>query len=209
MKKGLLITLVLFSWAVCMLPLSAVATTFSDRSSWEAAVDNFTDVDLTGFSQYEVLAAGSAINLSASDGSISFDQRLEALQVGSGWATWSGGKSPMVLWTQGATIITGTFSDGIFAFGLEMQPNPFGFHDMTLLLSDGSSLTQSVTGSSGAAFFGFVSDLAISAITMSSTADFAFGEMVVGAPVPEPSTLLLLGGGLLGLGYLNRKRKKV
>lgn len=31
---------------------------------------------------------------------------------------------------------------------------------------------------------------------------------VIGSPVPEPGTLLLLGGGLVGLAYL-RKRKKV
>lgn len=36
--------------------------------------------------------------------------------------------------------------------------------------------------------------------------DFTYGG--TGAPVPEPSTFLLLGGGLLGLGYFGRKRMK-
>ncbi len=37
---------------------------------------------------------------------------------------------------------------------------------------------------------------------------FTFGEMVVGTvALPEPGTQLLLGGGLLGLDYLHRRRK--
>lgn len=35
-----------------------------------------------------------------------------------------------------------------------------------------------------------------------------FALTSVSAPVPEPSTILLLGGGLLGLGLYGRKRKK-
>ena len=38
---------------------------------------------------------------------------------------------------------------------------------------------------------------------------FTFGVAADTAPVPEPSTLLLLGGGLLGLAWYGRKWKKV
>ncbi|MEZ4484561.1 MAG: hypothetical protein R2864_08180 [Syntrophotaleaceae bacterium] len=47
MKKLALILSAALVLAAFVLPLSAMATTFTDRSAWEAAVVDFADVDLS------------------------------------------------------------------------------------------------------------------------------------------------------------------
>jgi len=99
-----------------------------------------------------------------------------------------------------------------------MQPNLFGF--FTLTLDTGSTITQSVDGDGGAAFFGW-SDLAVTSFTMSilqvpdTTGEldqsFAFGRLVEGAGSPPPvgtpdgGSLFLLSG-LLWTGMAGFKR---
>jgi hypothetical protein len=66
-------------------------------------------------------------------------------------------------------------------------------------------LSQVIDGSGGAKIFAlYTDDAAIDSITVSSTADFAVGEFGI-APVPEPSTLLLMGAGLLATRLRRRK----
>ena len=109
-----------------LLPGTAQAITlFTDRSSWEASVGSFTDVDLASqVAEFDTLSAGSPITL-PSGTALSFDSDLQGRQVPGRWATWSGGQTPRVLFTQGLTSIGGSFSGGVSAFGFEMEPNPF------------------------------------------------------------------------------------
>ena len=59
-------------------------------------------------------------------------------------------------------------------------------------------------------FIGFITDAGtITSLTLTPTTSFGVVgiDNVAYAPVPEPSTILLLGSGLAGLGFFRRRRK--
>jgi hypothetical protein len=57
----------------------------------------------------------------------------------------------------------------------------------------------------GFEFFGFTIDTQFNSVTGSGTAD---STDIANTAVPEPATLLLLGSGLMGMGWFGRKRLK-
>jgi hypothetical protein len=198
--------------AVMSAPGVSNATAFTDLAAWEAAVGSSSAVDLSSYVGTTV-TAGTSIDLAGAAG-LSFDADVLGMKVGAGWHTWAGGRTPDILHSLEDTI-TATFSPGLSAFGFVMEPNSYNKFTMQLNLSDGTSITQSVVGDSGAAFFGwsgqFITSMTIlcGGVDSGSCLGFAMGEMVVAtaAGVPEAGSLVLLSIGLLALGAGTMRRR--
>jgi hypothetical protein len=118
------------------------------------------------------------------------------------------------------SMVTFTFDTPIHAFGfygIDFNTTING-ETMTVGYSDGSSDTvvfyPQDGGYNNVQYFGFYdTDLAFTTVTLQGPSDS--GEYwgmdnvtVATGVVPEPATLLLLGGGLLGLSGLRKKARK-
>jgi hypothetical protein len=128
--------------------------------------------------------------------------------VGIDWATWSHGYAGAIYYSMGSTSMGLALSAPVDAFLFYAEPNPFGLFDITATAQDGTVLTQTVDGASGATGFGFygTGGSKIVSVMVTSSVDFAVGEFATGNKVPEPTSLLLLGLGVAGVAIWRRKK---
>ena len=159
--------------------------------------------------------------LSPLGGSVTFDQDLTHVEVGSGWATWSHGYTEDVYHTAFAgtpTSVTMTLPANTIAFYFYAEPNHFGVFNITATAQDGTYLSVPVAGNAGANGFGFYSPdemyLTYITVTTADLAGMAVGEFGIAeeyyqthhTQVTEPGTLALFGLGLAGLGFARRRK---
>jgi hypothetical protein len=146
-------------------------------------------------------------------GNITFGTSLELCEVGEKWTTWSHDYKGDVYWSgEDRYFITLTMPAGTSAFYFYAQPYGSAEHTITASAYDGVSvvteISQSVSGSSGASYFGFYGtngSVIASIVVSTKTEDFAIGEFGI-SMIPAPAAIILAG---IGLGTISRLRKSV
>src|SRR3546814_11906212 len=107
---------------------------------------------------------------------------------------WSSDVCSSDLCSNGATSVSGTFTNPVGAFGFFSEPDPFSVHSFTLSLSDGSSISGDFSGNAGAGFLGWVGDN-ITGFTISSDVSFVFGDFYTAVrAIPEPDRQCVVSG---------------
>jgi hypothetical protein len=120
----------------------------------------------------------------------------------SGWGAWCCGYTGQVLARFGNNTYTFTLSGPVSGLGMFIEPGTFAPLNITLTLSDGSSLMEEVDGNGPAQFFGWTGPGVTSfQVSVDDPTDppggFAIGDIFVAtvAPVPGP----IVGSGLPAL----------
>lgn len=216
-KKVLLATAMVAGFA----SQADAAAMYSQFTGWSTAVIFSGQTASEGTSANDYTSTSSISGLVFNSTLTGISPTVEHRTVGSSWGTWQGqpGSNGQTVWfSNSATSVSATFNAGTFlsnkvtAFGFYIEPDPFSVYNISLDLSDGSTLTQAVSGSGGASFFGWVGDGVTGFTIDGGGAAFAFGDFFEGfakaTSVPEPFTLSLFGAGLVGAAALRRKKAK-
>jgi len=109
-------------------------------------------------------------------------------------------------------IVFQDFSSGVNAFGGNFFGSDIGGQylpnaNLILTAADGSSLTYTLTGATQASFVGFVSDVALTSVSLSTDGGLYWptaNDVVLA--VPEPATYGMLLAGLGCVGAIARRR---
>lgn len=163
---------------------SGTFTTFDiPDASWTGTTSL---IDISGLTNFSAYSAVSDANLTVTFGSAM--TKVQAAVSGGGWATWSCPPyaetcAPHALWGIGTTSNTLTLSKPVYAFGFEIEPNPFQVEPISVsfVLMSGPTvvgvINRSIDGNGGARLVAGRSTVAFDQVAITSQADFAIAQI--------------------------------
>jgi len=151
---------------------------------------------------------------------VSFSPSVTVYTVGVGWATWGSppdteSSTPRVLFDVGETMLTLMFDTPLYTFGFEAEPNPFTVDTMVATYYSGltpvGTISRDVDGYYGARLFAASTTTSpFTSVVFEDLAgsghDFAIAQLRVASAVPEPSSILLMALGLVGVALRKLRR---
>ncbi len=177
---------------------SATIVTYTDRTAFETALASFTVDSLNGIPQY--FHSGET---SRPGYTISTPQMYGCVDHGGCGDNSSIGFDSSYLWNY--------VGQDTFTFSLAVNGFGFDYANPTCCNYGTQPILNGFTAPTSSGFFGVISSVALTSFTLDQTNAFMLLDNLTygsgtSSSVPEPSTFILLGLGLLGLG-ISRKRK--